>query len=209
MRGLLADASRRTVLATIAATPVTAMLHAHASPATMASSGSRQTTAMQPAAVPALCDRLDFALLGDIMLGRYVDDQFEVAERKRGAFGDVLPVLTQLDPSCSIVAGNLECAGRADLKHSLCIGCRSSAAPASGCNCSLLLCPTAVALKSKHRSPFPIMRTPAMEKESQCSEHFSGYQMHGPTAICSTECSHPPSHSYSQDLQFQIAPTPC
>lgn len=111
MRGLLTKTSRRALLAGVVATPVGAMLHPHAGSATLVSSGSRQTVAMQPAANVAPCERLKFALLGDIMLGRYVDDQFEVEERKKGAFGDVLRVLNQYDPSCSIVAGNLECAG--------------------------------------------------------------------------------------------------
>lgn len=137
MRGLLTKASRRTLLATIVLTPAAAMLHAQAGPAKLASTGSRQTAAMPPAANAALCDRLNFALLGDIMLGRYVDDQFEITERKKGAFGDVLSVLNQLDPSCSIVAGNLECAGR---RHYVCILCKvhGPAPSASARDCSLL-----------------------------------------------------------------------
>ncbi|WIA16698.1 hypothetical protein OEZ85_013355 [Tetradesmus obliquus] len=44
------------------------------------------------------------------MLGRYVDDEFELPQRKIAAFGDVLPLIHQYDPAHTIVAGNLECA---------------------------------------------------------------------------------------------------
>lgn len=111
MRGLLTNANRRALLASVVITPLGAMLHAPAAAAKAATTGSRTTVEMQPAANIARCKSLNFALLGDIMLGRYVDDQFEVAKRKTGAFGDVLPLLERLDPKCSIVAGNLECAG--------------------------------------------------------------------------------------------------
>lgn len=113
MRGLLAKASRRAVLKSVLVVPVGDMLHAQATAAVVATTtGSPRTVAMQPAANVARCEKVTFALLGDIMLGRYVDDQFEFAQRKTGAFGDVLPVLKRLDPKCSIVVGNLECAGR-------------------------------------------------------------------------------------------------
>uniref|UniRef100_A0A383VAM1 Capsule synthesis protein CapA domain-containing protein n=1 Tax=Tetradesmus obliquus TaxID=3088 RepID=A0A383VAM1_TETOB len=55
-------------------------------------------------------EKLNLVLLGDIMLGRYVDDEFELPQRKIAAFGDVLPLIHQYDPAHTIVAGNLECA---------------------------------------------------------------------------------------------------
>ncbi|KAF6254501.1 hypothetical protein COO60DRAFT_314397 [Scenedesmus sp. NREL 46B-D3] len=65
--------------------------------------------------LPAPCaamegDQLKLVLLGDIMLGRYVDDEFELPQRKIAAFGDVLPLIRQHNPGHTIVAGNLECA---------------------------------------------------------------------------------------------------
>jgi poly-gamma-glutamate synthesis protein (capsule biosynthesis protein) len=54
---------------------------------------------------------LTLVLLGDIMLGRLVDDSFTCdASRKTAAFGNVLPYLHSLDPASTIIAGNLECA---------------------------------------------------------------------------------------------------
>lgn len=70
---------------------------------------SRPTAMSQVPTVVGSCRELKLALLGDVMLGRYVSDQFTAAERRRGAFGDVLPLLEQLDSKASLVAGNLEC----------------------------------------------------------------------------------------------------
>lgn len=56
---------------------------------------------------------LQLVLLGDMMLGRIVNDSFASdVNRKVASFGDVMPLLQQHHCS-TVVAGNLECAGAA------------------------------------------------------------------------------------------------
>ena len=51
-------------------------------------------------------------LVGDVMVGRYVNDTFALdARRKAQVWGDLLPRRASIDdPDATLVAGNLECA---------------------------------------------------------------------------------------------------
>ncbi len=54
---------------------------------------------------------LRLVLVGDVMLGRYVNDGFAFDARRRAqVWGDFLPWREALDPAATVTAGNLECA---------------------------------------------------------------------------------------------------